>query len=210
MRNVLALRKVAFFSIAALISISLLACEVAVTSFGEGTIQFCPGFKEWKTQKPLNFVNDDIMIIAGFGKTIWQGATPEQVKEYNLSLNASYFSVRNVDPDKDPGADLKNIWTAFNKKWVEKGIIYSMVHGWCVVDYNWTLIDPLAIKYTNNKYQFRLVVSSTPISGKPGEYLDALEMKILVEGGWNSYDKKIITIKVSDTDTIDAVNIQRL
>jgi hypothetical protein len=150
------------------------------------------------------------MVIAGFGKTMWQGATPEQVEQYNLSLNTSYFWLRHVDITKDPGADLNTIWDGFNKEWVEDNSIHTMVSGWCVVDYNWTLIDPLAIKYQDNKYRFRLVVTSTPKSGSPGEYIDSLEMKILVEGGWNSYYKKEIIIKVSDTDTVDAVNIQRL
>lgn len=201
-------RKTFIFFAFFLLAVCLTACEVAVTANGGGKIDFQAGVKDiqWK---PLYTVTDNNMLfMGGFGKPIWDGGAPEDVKDYGFSLQTSWLSVRNATPEQD-GMSLEHIWSAFNKKWVAPdGSINTVVMGYCVVDYNLSKLQVPGIQTAKHVHEYRIIVKSTPIAG--GKFIDSLHMTIYTEGKWNHSDEEQLNIEIKDSDSGNEVSIQRL
>lgn len=185
----------------------LVSCEVAVTGSGKGKIDFQPGVKDWNW-KDINIINDDQMLfVAGFGPAIWQGATQDQVKKYNFYLDSSWVNIRNADPDQD-FMTLENIWTGYNGKFTKPdGTVVSVVHAWCVVTYNTAKINSVPGIITQKQlHECRIIVESKMVNGKN---IDTLKITVYNNSNSPNDDTQQLNITLADTNTVEAVAIER-
>jgi hypothetical protein len=185
----------------------LVSCEVAVTGSGKGTIDFQPGVKDWNW-KDINIVNDDnLLFIGGFGPTIWQGATQDQVKDYKFHLFSSWIDIRNANPEEDFMA-LDNIWEGYNGKFTNAdGSIGSVVFAWCVLTYNTSEINSVPGTILGKHiHRCRISVISKMVNGKN---IETLKITVYNNSNDPNDDTQQLNVTLTDTNTVEAVAITR-
>jgi len=183
--------------------------DTVIIANGSCKIDFQPGVKD-KLLNPLNIVTDaNSTFGGGFGPPISQGKTAQVVETYNFGFHSSWLSVRCAKPEKD-GETLDDIWTGYNAKSIDPdGSIVTTAFGLCVVDYNWTEINsvPYGGPTAKHLHSFRIIAKSKLVNGV---YLDSIILTIYANSSYpNSNDPEQLNITMTDTETIQVVEIVR-
>jgi hypothetical protein len=184
----------------------LTGCNTTIFGGGQGKIDFQPGVKDWNLN-PLNIVSDVVVVSGNFGPPIWQGASAEDVRGYGLYFSSSYLSVRNAK--EADGMTLANIWSGYSPKIVDSaGVILTAVYGYCVVDYNWSVINsvPGTIASSKGPFKCRILLYSTPVGG--GNYNDKLVLTIYNYPDDTS-DQQQLNITIENNGNVTAFAIAR-